>query len=94
MYDGYPLEWPQTLQRIGELSFEQVIPGHGDVQESKARLASGAGLPRARSSQRSGPSEKGKTIAELQKAITAERLRTITDRLWRLRGSRRSPGTC
>jgi cyclase len=79
MYDGYPLEWPQTLRRIGELAFEQVIPGHGDVQESKARLAQVLAYLEEIIATVRAQREQGKTIAQLQKAITAERLHTITE---------------
>ena len=31
MGDGYPEEWPRTLDRLGRLDFTQMILGHGDV---------------------------------------------------------------
>lgn len=77
MYDGYPLEWPQTLRRIGELSFDRAIPGHGDVQESKGRLNQVlAYLNEIIETVQVGRA-KGQTIVELQREISADRLRTI-----------------
>ena len=32
MADGYPDEWPQTLGALDKLSFDAIIPGHGDVR--------------------------------------------------------------
>lgn len=29
--DAYPLEWPQTVARLLDLTFERVVPGHGRV---------------------------------------------------------------
>jgi len=36
--DGYPRDWPATLRSMSELSFQQVIGGHGGVQHSPDRL--------------------------------------------------------
>ncbi|MBL8235555.1 MAG: hypothetical protein JNL98_44100, partial [Bryobacterales bacterium] len=38
MGDGFPLEWPSTLRSLAEVEFTQVLPGHGSLQTSKARL--------------------------------------------------------
>ena len=36
--DAYPSEWVATLQAVARLGFDQVIPGHGPVQQGKAHL--------------------------------------------------------
>jgi glyoxylase-like metal-dependent hydrolase (beta-lactamase superfamily II) len=36
--DGFPLEWPGTLRRYGELDFQTVVGGHGPVQRTRDRL--------------------------------------------------------
>ncbi len=38
MNDGYPAEWPDTLAALDKLTFDHIIPGHGDVRP-KAQLA-------------------------------------------------------
>ena len=38
MRDAIPTAWAATLANIGNLDFEQVIPGHGQVQKGKDRL--------------------------------------------------------
>lgn len=38
MRDAIPIAWAATLANIGKLDFEQVIPGHGQVQKGKERL--------------------------------------------------------
>ncbi len=38
MRDAVPLAWATTLENVAKLDFEQVIPGHGTVQQGKDRL--------------------------------------------------------
>lgn len=33
-----PFEWVETLEKLGKLDFDYVIPGHGDVMKGKKRL--------------------------------------------------------
>jgi len=37
-YDGYPVEWVQTLQNMAQLDAEIIVPGHGPVLHGKAYL--------------------------------------------------------
>jgi cyclase len=37
-YDGYPSEWIDTLERMGELDFDTMVPGHGEVLHGKEFL--------------------------------------------------------
>jgi len=37
MRDAVPLAWAGTLESVSKLDYEQVIPGHGDVQKGKDR---------------------------------------------------------
>ena len=79
MYDGYPLEWSATLGRIGELDFQQVIPGHGDVQEGRKRLHQVRGyIDEVIEAVRAGK-EQGRGVVELQQTITAATLHAISD---------------
>ena len=36
--DGYPSEWIQTLQNLGQLDAQQVVPGHGPVLHDKTQI--------------------------------------------------------
>jgi cyclase len=38
MGDGYLAEWADTLERVKELDFEWVLPGHGDAFRDRARV--------------------------------------------------------
>jgi cyclase len=35
VYDGYPVEWIQTLQNLAQLDAETIVPGHGPVLHDK-----------------------------------------------------------
>ena len=35
VYDGYPVEWIQTLQNLAQLDAETIVPGHGPVMHDK-----------------------------------------------------------
>lgn len=37
-YDGYPVEWAQTLQKMAQLDAQTIVPGHGPVLHDKAYL--------------------------------------------------------
>ncbi len=36
--DAYPSEWVPTLKAVASLEFDQVVPGHGPVQQGKTQL--------------------------------------------------------
>ena len=36
--DGYPTEWIQTLQNLGQLDADQIVAGHGPVLHDKIRI--------------------------------------------------------
>jgi len=37
-YDGYPSEWAETLQKMGQLDAEIIVPGHGPILHDKTYL--------------------------------------------------------
>lgn len=37
-YDGYPVEWIQTLQNLAALDAETIVPGHGPVMHDKTHI--------------------------------------------------------
>jgi glyoxylase-like metal-dependent hydrolase (beta-lactamase superfamily II) len=38
VFDGYPSEWSQTLQRLAELEAETIVPGHGPILHDKTYI--------------------------------------------------------
>lgn len=77
--DGYPRDWPRTLDAIGEFDFEHLIGGHGLPQRGRARMRQ----MRAFIEEATGLIERGKaegrTLEELQKAITPAALSSISN---------------
>lgn len=77
MGDGRPHEWPATLDRIAELPFTKVLPGHGPLQPDRQRYFQqkayieelNEAVVRARRS--------GKSLEETQRTVTPATLRTL-----------------
>jgi cyclase len=38
IYDGYPTEWVETLQKLAQLDAEAIVPGHGPVLHDKSYI--------------------------------------------------------
>ena len=38
IYDGYPDEWVQTLQKLAQLDADTIVPGHGPILHDKTYL--------------------------------------------------------
>ena len=78
MPDAYPTAWPKTINSVADLSFDQILSGHGPImnrdrminfrnyiEETNTRVAEGKKV--------------GKSLAELQKSITLESLKSLQD---------------
>lgn len=37
-YDGYPVEWIQTLQNLAALDADIIVPGHGPIMHDKTYI--------------------------------------------------------
>jgi cyclase len=37
-YDGYPVEWIQTLQNLAALDADTIVPGHGPIMHDKTHI--------------------------------------------------------
>jgi glyoxylase-like metal-dependent hydrolase (beta-lactamase superfamily II) len=38
MFDGYPVEWIQTLQNLAQLDADAIVPGHGPILHDKSYI--------------------------------------------------------
>jgi len=38
IYDGYPTEWIQTMQNLGQMDADMIVPGHGPLMHDKAHI--------------------------------------------------------
>ena len=85
MADGYPDEWIRTLTALEGLDFDRVVSGHGSVQEGKSVLRFFRGYIEELNEGVSRAVEQGKSLAEVQKSLVPERLKSLSaDQITRL----------
>jgi len=77
MGDGYPLEWASTLDRLRQMDFEHMIPGHGGVQAGKLRLTLFRNYIEELTGRVRDGMQAGKTLEELRAQITPDSLRSV-----------------
>jgi cyclase len=77
MGDGYPREWPGTINSVGQLESRMIIAGHGPVQRNHDRRIQLRNYIEELTGLVENGKKAGKTIAELQKTITVGSLKTM-----------------
>ena len=75
--DAYPLEWAPTLDRLREVEFDRVIPGHGGVQQGKQRLARFRNYIEELTALVEKGMAAGQTLEQMQKEIVPASLRSL-----------------
>jgi len=75
--DGYPREWPGTINSIAQLGFDNIMPGHGPVQPNRQRLTQMRNYIEELTGLVEAGKKAGKPLAELQKTITMTSLKTL-----------------
>ena len=73
--DSYPGEWVQTLEAMAGLDFNQVIPGHGPVQQGEEHLTLLTNLFRSLVEQVRAAAGRGLSLEETKKAVNLESFR-------------------
>jgi glyoxylase-like metal-dependent hydrolase (beta-lactamase superfamily II) len=77
LFEAYPDEWPATLDRLAELEFDILVPGHGPVQRGRTVLTLFSDyLTELNQLVREGVSA-GKSLATLQAELVSERFRSL-----------------
>ena len=77
MADGYPDDWSRTLTTLEGLDFDKVVSGHGSVQQGKAVLRFFRSYIDELNENVSRGVERGTSLAEVQKALVPERLKSL-----------------
>lgn len=77
MADGYPDDWSRTLTTLEGLDFDHVVSGHGSVQQGKAVLRFFRSYIDELNENVSRGVERGTILAEVQKALVPERLKSL-----------------
>jgi glyoxylase-like metal-dependent hydrolase (beta-lactamase superfamily II) len=75
--DGYPREWPATIDAVGRLEFDRIVPGHGPVHFDRVRLRHMRDYLEELSGRVAEGKGAGKSVAELQRTITGASLRSL-----------------
>ena len=75
--DGYPRPWPATVNSVGQLAFDHIIPGHGPVQHDRARMMQMRNYIEELTGRVEEGKKAGKPLAELQKTLTISSIKTL-----------------
>lgn len=75
--DGYPRPWPATIDSVGRLAFDHLIPGHGPVQNDRARMTQMRNYIEELTGRVEEGKKAGKPLAELQKTLTMASIKTL-----------------
>ncbi len=75
--DGYPRPWPATINSVGRLAFDHIIPGHGPVHHDRARMTQMRNYIEELTGRIEAGKKAGQTLAELQKTLTITSIKTL-----------------
>jgi glyoxylase-like metal-dependent hydrolase (beta-lactamase superfamily II) len=75
--DGFPKSWPKTMDSVAHLDFATICPGHGPVQRTPKRLIDMRNYIEELTEQVEAGKKAGKSIADLQRAITVASLKSM-----------------
>jgi cyclase len=75
--DGYPREWPATINSVKELAADHILPGHGTVQTGHARVDQFRNYIEELTARVETGKKAGRSLADLQKSITPASLKTL-----------------
>ncbi|MGA3210998.1 MAG: MBL fold metallo-hydrolase [Terriglobales bacterium] len=75
--DGFPKAWPKTIDSVGALDFNRVMPGHGPLQRDRQAMAGLRSYLEELTERVEQGKAEGKTVADLQKTVTAASLKSL-----------------
>jgi cyclase len=75
--DGYPRQWPATIDSMGQLAFDHIIPGHGPVHNDRARMLQMRNYIEELTGRVEMGKKAGQPLAELQKTLTMASIKTL-----------------
>src|ERR1700681_5009518 len=77
--DGYPRPWPATINSVGQLAFNHILPGHGPVHHDRARMTQMRNYIEELTGLVEAGKKAGKPLADLQKTLTMASIKTLQD---------------
>ena len=75
--DGYPREWPRTINSVGQLEADKLLPGHGPMQPNHDRMNQLRAYLEELTEKVEAAKKAGKPLDEAQKTITLASLKSF-----------------
>jgi glyoxylase-like metal-dependent hydrolase (beta-lactamase superfamily II) len=75
--DGYPRQWPGTIDAVAKADFEHVLGGHGPMQHSRSVMMSQRNFIEELTQRVADAKTAGQPLDEMQKRITVESLKSL-----------------
>lgn len=74
--DGFPKEWPKTMDSVARLDFDQVAGGHGGVQHGRQRMTSQRNYIEELAVRVEAGKKAGKSLTEIQSSMPLASLKS------------------
>jgi glyoxylase-like metal-dependent hydrolase (beta-lactamase superfamily II) len=91
--DGYPKEWPKTLDSLARFEFESVIGGHGSVHRNRQRLGDMRAYLAELAEVVEREKRQGKKLEDVQKSVTPASLKSLANGYGRFFAEQRFKGS-
>jgi cyclase len=75
--DGYPREWPRTIDSVGQLAPDRILPGHGPLQPDRQRMVQMGNYIEELTALVESGKKSGKPLAELKAAIKTSSVKSL-----------------
>jgi cyclase len=75
--DGFPKTWPKTIDSVGALDFDHLMPGHGPLQRDRQPMTGMRNYIEELASRVERGKTEGKTVGDLQKIVTLSSLKSL-----------------
>jgi cyclase len=75
--DGYPKVWPKTIDDVGKLQFNRILPGHGPLHRNRALMTGMRNYIEELTARVEEGKKAGKGLQELQKSIPMSSLKSL-----------------
>ena len=75
--DGFPKTWPKTIDSVGALDFDRLMPGHGPLQQNRQPMTGMRNYIEELAAKVDQGRAEGRTVADLQKTVTFSSLKSL-----------------
>ncbi len=75
--DAYPQPWPKTIDSMGKLEFDHLLPGHGRVQHDRKDMTGQRNYIAELTERVMAGKKSGQAVADLQRTVTVASLKSL-----------------